>query len=211
VLAGVRPAALYDAIIAGGKVAGIPLRVEVPPPSKAAPTRGPKSAPITVDVFSDFQCPHCREHAKRLAQLEQAFAGKLRLVFHNNPLPSHHHARAAAILGLEAKRQAGDKGFWKMHDLLFFDADAGLDRAGLEAKAASARLDLAAVKKALDGTRFDQQLEADAELAGELEVRAAPMTFINGYVLRGAQPLVKMKRIARLALTEAEAKAQPKK
>lgn len=47
---------------------------------------GPKTAPITIVEFSDFQCPYCRVAAISLKTVMQRFPGKVRLVFRNYPL-----------------------------------------------------------------------------------------------------------------------------
>jgi protein-disulfide isomerase len=65
----------------------------------AAKSIGSKSAPITMDVFSDYQCPFCR--AFYLDQTQQVIknyvdAGKVRLVFHDFPWDFHAHSMEAA-------------------------------------------------------------------------------------------------------------------
>ncbi len=177
------------------------VRAEVPPPSKTSPARGPKDAPVTVQIFADFQCGYCRVHAKRMEELEAAFPGKLRFVFHNFPLPGHDRARPAAIAALEAKRQKGDDWFFKMHDSMFA-AQKNLGDEGLLEMADALGLDVDKMRSELGGTRFDKQLAADAALADKLRVTGTPATFINGYRVGGAAPLVRFKKAVRQALAD---------
>ena len=65
----------------------------------AAKTYGVSSAPIRIDEFSDFECPHCRElYFETLRPLLDDFvaAGKVYLVHHDFPLPMHQYSRQAA-------------------------------------------------------------------------------------------------------------------
>jgi len=60
---------------------------------------GSKSAPITIEVFSDYQCPQCRNfYLETARQLMQTYipAGKVYYVHRDFPLSMHSHSRDAA-------------------------------------------------------------------------------------------------------------------
>ena len=204
VKAGTPPDQLYASIVNGAEGPEPLTRVELPPVSKTAPARGPKDASVVVEIFADFQCGFCRVHAERMEELEQAFPGKLRFVFHNFPLSGHARALPAAIAALEARRQKGDEAFFKMHDLLFADQN-GLDDRALLAKATKLGLDVKQVEVELAGKRYEKVLAAEAELAEKLGVSGTPTTFINGYRVGGAASLVKFKKAVRQALADGAA------
>jgi protein-disulfide isomerase len=68
---------------------------------------GSPSAPITIEVFSDFQCPACKVlHEQTLAPLMKDYVvtGKVYLVHHEFPLPQHTYARLAASYACAAAR-----------------------------------------------------------------------------------------------------------
>jgi protein-disulfide isomerase len=70
-------------------------------------TVGPIVAKVTVDVFSDFQCPHCKSLADQtMNRVEEDYArkGKIRLAHHDFPLPMHQYAKQAALLAAAADR-----------------------------------------------------------------------------------------------------------
>jgi len=67
-----------------------------------APARGPANAPVTVVVFSDFQCPFCVRAEGTIAELEKQYAGKLRVLYKSRPLPMHQHTRLAAKAAIDA-------------------------------------------------------------------------------------------------------------
>ncbi len=86
-----------------------------------APIRGPKNAPITVVLFSDFQCPFCSRVEPAITELEKAYPGKVRVAWKNYPLPFHNNAKPAAEAALAANEQGK---FWEMHDILFKNQQA---------------------------------------------------------------------------------------
>src|SRR6266478_3390589 len=66
---------------------------------------GPIMAAVTVDVYSDFQCPSCKMLAEQtLPRVVQDYAlkGKIRLVHHDFPLSMHQYAKQAALLAAAA-------------------------------------------------------------------------------------------------------------
>jgi protein-disulfide isomerase len=70
-------------------------------------TAGNPSAPVTIQVFSDFECPSCKVfHDRTLPQLQRDFVatGKVFLVYREFPLPMHAHSREAANYAVAAAR-----------------------------------------------------------------------------------------------------------
>lgn len=68
---------------------------------------GPVTAAVRIDLFSDFQCPACKQlHEQTIKRVKEEFAqkGRIRLVHHDFPLPQHKHARPAAIFAAAADR-----------------------------------------------------------------------------------------------------------
>ena len=199
---GVPPAKLYETLQKSA-VGGVPEKVNVPPPSPTAPSRGPQDAKVVVQIWSDFQCPFCKRVEPTLAELDAAFPGKLRFVWHNHPLPFHPLAEPAAEAAMEAHAQKGDAGFWRMHDLLLQNpGGGGLDRPALEQYASSLGLDLGRFRTALDGSLHHAAIEADTRAAEAAGLTGTPGFAINGYKVSGAQPLVKFRRVVQRALTE---------
>ena len=75
---------------------------QTPSPGKA---RGIPMAAITIEVFSDFQCPACKSlHEETIKPLiaEYVDKGKVYLVHRDFPLPMHQYAREAACLACAA-------------------------------------------------------------------------------------------------------------
>jgi len=68
---------------------------------------GQKTAPVTIELFSDYQCPSCKNlHDQILGQLidEYVKKGRVYLVHREFPLPQHPYARKAAALAAASYR-----------------------------------------------------------------------------------------------------------
>ncbi len=180
-------------------------------PVGTSPVRGNVAAPVTMIMFSDYQCPFCVRVAATVEQLTALYGDKLRLVFKQNPLPFHPRAEPAAELALEARAQKGDAGFWKVSDLLWAQ-NSKLDDQMLEMVATAAGLNVPAAKKAIQTHKYKAQIEQDQDLADDVNASGTPHFFINGQRLAGAQPLEKFREVidAQLAIARAEiAKGTP--
>jgi protein-disulfide isomerase len=67
--------------------------------SAAGKAQGFPTAPVRIEVFSDFECPHCKllyEDTLRPLMREYVASGKVYLIHRDFPLPNHAHAREAA-------------------------------------------------------------------------------------------------------------------
>ena len=151
-----------------------------------APAKGPDDAPITIVTFSDFECPFCRRVQETLERVDEEYAGQVRWVFRQNPLPFHQNALPAAIASMEAYAQGGPELFYRVHDALF--AQQSLDRETILRVASAAGADRTEVEQAIDDERWKDAIEADQELATRIGARGTPNFFINGRQLTGAQP-----------------------
>ncbi len=72
-------------------------RQDLPPRSKIH--AGSHNAPVTIEVFSDYQCPQCRVfYLDAARQLMQTYipSGKVYYVHRDFPLSMHSHSREAA-------------------------------------------------------------------------------------------------------------------
>src|SRR5207237_10056077 len=116
-----------------------------------------KDAPVTIVIFSDFQCPFCSRVEPTLAKIADEYKGKVRFAWKDLPLPFHNNAMPAAI----AARAAGEQGkFWEMHDKLFA-TQQNLDRASYEKYAQERGLDMTRFKAALDTARPKADTQSD--------------------------------------------------
>jgi protein-disulfide isomerase len=196
---------LYDELQRSAVAAEAPDQTLVPAPAATSPTRGPADAKVVIQIWSDFECPFCQRVEPTLAALDAEFPGKIRVVWHNHPLPFHPHAELAAEAGMEAYAQKGAAGFWQMHDLILeHQGDEGQARPALEQYAGTVGLDVTRFRAALDAGTHRGAVLADVHIADTAGLSATPGFVINGYRLMGAQPLSKFKKVVRRALAEAK-------
>jgi protein-disulfide isomerase len=157
-----------------------PLRFKVDVAGR--PFLGPATAPVTMVVFSDFECPYCQEFSSTIKEVKAQYGDKMRLVFRQFPLTAiHPNAQKAAEASLCA---ASQNKFWEMHDLLFHD-QSSLSIENLKSKAKELGLDVAAFNACLDGNRSAALVHQDLVAAYSAGVEGTPSTFVNGRFING--------------------------
>ena len=171
------------------------LKLDLPQPriqvAAEGPTRGPKTAPVTIVEFSDFECPYCGAAHDTVEQVMNTYAGKVRLVYRQFPLSFHPHAAKAA----EASLCAADQGkFWEFHDVLFKNQKK-LEPADLKAHASEVGMDVQKFSQCLDSGDKKKAVDADQQAGLAAGVGGTPAFFINGIFLNGAQPIDEFKKV----------------
>lgn len=172
-----------------------------------SPTLGPADAPVTLVMFSDFQCPYCSRGDATVMALREAYDGKLRVVFKNFPLPFHPYARPAAVAAICAGAQGK---FWPMHDRLFANQQA-LDDQDLAKYAKGVGVNLKKWTACLDSDKPGEVLTRDTRLAEALGVSGTPTFFVNGHKLVGARPIDQFRQQIDAALAAFQASGIPAK
>ena len=154
--------------------------------------KGPAEARVTVVEFSDFQCPACKAVQPLVQQLTQTYPDQVQVVYRHFPLDSiHPNARLAAV----ATEVAQDYGkFWEMHDLLFArqgDWDTITSRDQLKETFANYAQELEIDKSEfltkIEDNAYAERVQADASLAGELNLQSTPTFFVNGVMTPAPQ------------------------
>jgi protein-disulfide isomerase len=173
-------------------------------PVGKSPVAGSDKAPVTIAIFSDYQCPFCKRAEETLKKVSETYGDKVRFVWKDQPLPNHPRAKPTANFALEARAQKGDKGFWEAHDKLFASAPK-LEDADLERLAGELGLDVGKVKDAIAKEKYKAQIEADQAVADDLNAGSTPHFFINGRRLVGALPFEKFQAIVDEEIKKAEA------
>ncbi len=153
------------------------------------PSLGPANAPVTVVIFSDFQCPYCRKAAEMLRneQLIQRGDG-VRLVFRHMPLPQHPWAQEAAQAAACAQFQSS-AAFWAMHDQLFTNQPAITNENAAAKMSEFAERIPVLDQKAFQECRTRQMslgaVLRDREMGAHLGVQGTPSVFVNGEPVDG--------------------------
>lgn len=142
---------------------------------------GSKNAPITMEVFSDYQCPACKQLYKTTNQqlLDNYVNGsKVYLIHRDFPLPGHaysriaaRYVRAAAQLGkVEPAEQAlfNNQEKWEVSG----DVDGTV-------AAVFSPSDMAKIRTAAKGNSLDPIIDRDVALGKGYNVNQTPTTVIH--------------------------------
>jgi len=180
---------------------------ETPTPVALADGRslGRADAPVTLEVWSDFQCPVCRQYA---ATVEPALVrdhvgnGTLRIVHHDAAFQGQRTGRAydeSVEAGAAARCAATQDRYWPFHDWLFAN-QAGENRgafvdARLRAIAGSAGLDVAAWDACRASGEQQAAVRAETKQAISRAVDATPTLFINGHQIVGLRTPAELSRL----------------
>jgi protein-disulfide isomerase len=166
-----------------------------------SPSFGTPGAPVVLVVFSDFQCPNCKEEAKTLRDNLKSgrVAEKVRLYFKDYPLVTlHPWAKAAAIAGRCVFRQS-PTAFWQYHDWMY-EHQGEINGDNLKSKVE----EFARTVSDLDSLQFGRcvdtkatEAEVDKEMAEgkALRVDGTPTMFLNGRRLVGNYPWANLEQL----------------
>ena len=149
------------------------------------PFRGPVTAPVTVVMFSDFQCPACSRTHPVLKSVIAEYGEKVRFVVRDYPLESiHENAFAAA----KAANAAGAQGkYFEYIDLLYRN-QSSLDAASLKRYAADLGLNVKQFEIDLNAERSAAEIRKDAADGDALGVSGTPTIFVNGVKVHRLSP-----------------------
>ena len=176
-----------------------PVRLDVD--AQGYPSRGPATAPVTIVLFSDFECPYCRTMATTLEQATREYGAKVRLVFRQFPLAQIH---PNAVKAAEASLCANDQGrFWEMHDVMFIGGER-LVPTELSLRAKTIGLDMAAFETCMASGKHAGRIKNEIDAGRALGVSSTPTMFVNGRPIRGA---IQYPELSKMIQEELSAKA----
>jgi len=164
---------------------------------------GQPDAPITVQVFSDFQCPFCgRLAATTEQQLIEMFVntGQARLEYRHYIIIDGNVGGTESRDAAEASECANEQGqFWNYHDMVFANQQ-GEGRGAfaprrLKAFAEAIGLDPQAFDACFDSNRYASAVSADNALAQQLGISSTPTVYINEYKVQNPLDLSEYQRV----------------
>jgi len=173
---------------------------------------GPATAPVTIEVWSDFQCPACGFFARSVEpDLIDEFvrAGSVRVVYRDNAFlddkvvggTAQYNPDGESQQSAAAARCAGDQGkFWQYHDYLFENQKeenkGAFRRERLDAIATAVSLDMAAYRSCMDGDAPEQATKAETAQGKAAGVTSTPTLAINGVLQKaGALPMTDLRTL----------------
>jgi protein-disulfide isomerase len=147
---------------------------------------GAPNAPVTLEVFSDFECPHCaRLHfgALKDALGDCVASGKVRIVYRDYPLPQHQYARKAAQYADAAARIGR---YERICDALFRTQERWGQTGDVEGTVAKelSPAEMARLKKILADPKslaeINREIDADIALGNKVPLAETPTMILSG-------------------------------
>jgi protein-disulfide isomerase len=188
-----------------GRVQSTPGSTSVALPSTGN-VKGDPAAPVTLEVWGDFQCPVCRQYVATVGrQVEDTLVaqGTVKEVWRNMAFIGQESVWAA-----EAAECANEQGqFWGYHDKLYAEQQGEnrgyFSKSNLERFAADLKLDTGRFDPCLESDRYAAAIQGE-RAEGEAEgVHATPTLFVNGQKVAEGVPSYDDLRAAILAAARA--------
>ncbi len=157
------------------------------------PSLGRAEAPLTVYLFENYTCVHCRTFEETvMPQLERDYisTGRVQLVTIN--LPNSEGATTAAMAGLCAYEQ-DERAYWTYRTLIYQSAVTTADGLVEIADAQLPGLDADELRSCIDEARRQGDIERNRQLANTAGVSKTPTVVIDnqGFVGTRYAPIQK--------------------
>ncbi|MFB6133437.1 MAG: DsbA family protein [Halanaeroarchaeum sp.] len=151
--------------------------------SLPAPSLGPSDAPVTVEAYEDYACPHCRRYVEEtLPEIRESYvtADAVRYEHHDFPIPVDERWSWQVASAARAVQDSVDaQAFFAFATSIYEHLGSySLDVIGSTAAAVGA--DPAFVRTAAREETYRPVLEADRRRGVERGVRGTPTIFVNG-------------------------------
>lgn len=164
-------------------------------------------APVSILVFSDFQCPFCQKFAELLHKLQRRYPTELSIHYYFFPLDAKCNSEVKSSLHGSACNAAylaacDQKQFQSIHDELFAHQEQ-IDETWLLQFAESKRL-----TQCLTDPVVQKEITQHIEQGIRYRVQSTPTLFINGKKIAGMIPMIHIMAIIDDLLKKAPQAAQ---
>lgn len=163
---------------------------------------GSLKSPIRIEVFSDFQCGHCRDlYLNTIRPLLREYSSKdqVCVIYHEFPLEMHKYAREASRYS-EAAAQMGIDQLLPVMDAIFTDQPAWAKDGSLEASVAKAlpRDQFLKLKEIMKGAGIDSAIDREIRSGLDKKIDTTPTLLISyagkNHKVEGVVPYAAMKQ-----------------
>ena len=186
-------AALAGALLLGGSLVAFggvgrpaPSPSPTPPPNIAnGPSLGSAAAPVTIEVWADYQCPYCRlETIVFGGSMERTYVlpGLARIVYRDFAFLGQESTDAAVAARCAGRQDPG--AYWRYHDLLFAsqqgENQGAFSRANLLSLAGIAALDATSFSACLDDPAVAKAVADETAQGRAAGVVSTPTLRVSG-------------------------------
>ena len=150
---------------------------------------GSTNAPVTITLWTDFQCPYCAKSAPIVSELIKKYPKDLAIMIKHFPLPFHKEAKDATRYALAAKKQ---NAYLPMYTEIFKNYQKLKNNPDLPLELGKQLgLDIEKLKTDALSSEVIAQIDKEMEQLQSLGVSriAVPKYFINGHEYNGNRSL----------------------
>jgi protein-disulfide isomerase len=145
------------------------------------PAQGTANAPVTIVMFSDFQCSACSAVYPVLKKTMAEYKDKIRFVVRDFPLETIHENAFPAAQAANAANAQGK--FFEYTELLYNNQDS-LGNASLKEFASRVGLDRKKFDADLDSGKYAEEVRKDMADGTAYGITSTPTVFVNGVKVR---------------------------
>ncbi|MEK7557820.1 MAG: thioredoxin domain-containing protein [Patescibacteria group bacterium] len=150
--------------------------------SQNDPNFGPKTAPITIVIYSDFLCDFCQKQEVILKTIIQRYSDKIKLIWKDYP---ENDQRSLSFQAALAGRCAMEQNkFWQYHDILYQN-NTELNQDKFIKIAKQLNLKENKFKQCLTERTPQQQIKNNMLEANALEITGIPFIYVNQQEIMG--------------------------
>jgi protein-disulfide isomerase len=175
---------------------------------EGAPAFGPANAPVKIFLFSDFECPYCKEEAKTLREnVAKDHPNDVRIIYKDFPLDSiHPWARPAAIAG-QCIAEQKPAAFWSFHDWIYehqSEINPGDVKDKIAEFAKTQNVDTQKLSACEANPATAARVDKTVDEGRKLGVTQTPTMFVNGRSVSGVLSPGQMNLLIQLELGRAK-------
>jgi protein-disulfide isomerase len=142
---------------------------------------GSKTAPIAIEVFSDFQCPACKSlYTTTMKQVVENYVntGKVYLIHRDYPLPMHAYSKVAARYATAAAHIGK---FEPVEQVLFQKQEVWEQSGDVDGTVAGvlSAADMTKVRAVVKGGTLDAEIDKDSALGQTYHITQTPTTIVH--------------------------------
>jgi protein-disulfide isomerase len=159
-------------------------------------SKGPASAPVTVEFYADLESPVSRSASYVLDELTSKYPAAVRVQFRNYPLSFHPLAAMAHDAAMTAAREGH---FWAMANYVFDHQESAREQ-DLIAYAGRLGIDTTKFAETLKSRRYSPRIDADLADGFQRGVHGSPVIYVNGNKIDGVPSLQSLTEYVETAL-----------
>lgn len=152
---------------------------------------GLADAPVTIEVFEDFQCPACANYTTQIEPqvIENLIKpGQVHYIYRQFPVLDDRLGGGESDQAANASMCAAEQDrFWDYHEIVYANWDGENQGAFRDARllafAEALDLDMEQFRSCFNANKYRDEINADLDRGTQIGVQGTPSVFVNGELL----------------------------